>query len=1329
MSTSINKQHFLNGGGEMGELMRAKDWSQTPLGNPVLWSASLRTIVSVVLNNPFGMFIAWGKEYIQIYNDSYRLILGELKHPHALGISVQESFPEIWEIVKPLLDKAIKGESTGLSDFILPLERNGSIEKCCFDLAYSPIRIENGQVGGVLITVIETTIKKNIQDELKESEERFKAMADNIPNLAWMARADGSCYWFNKKWYEYTGTTFKDMQGWGWQSVCKEEELVDILAEWKLSLEQSAPFEMIYPMKGFDGTYRHFLTRALPVKNSKGEITNWFGTNTDITEQKVVEAALLESKNELEFVIEAAKLGTFDYNPQTNKFSTNARLKNWFGFLADEDIDLFDVTSIIVENDKIKVFNAIQAALEYSSGSSEGYYDIAYNILNAVSKNELTLHAKGKVFFDSNNEACRLNGTVEDITSQTIARKKLELSENNLRLMILQAPMAISIMRGPNYDIEIANKIALALWDKNDEDVFNKSIFDVIPPLDKERVKEILDTVTLTGIHFSTTESPVTIRRHGKDEIVYMNFSYEALFDENGNNNGIMNIGFDVTAQVLARKEIEKSEQSIRSLVESAPFPIGVYTGAEMRITLANQSIIDAWGKNTDVIGMLYKDLLPELENQNIYKQIADVFSTGVAFHAKNQRVDVFKDGALKPFYFNYSFTPLLDSKGVIYGVMNTAADVTELHQTRGKIEESEKRFRDAVYQAPVAMVIVRGKDNIVEMVNEPYLELIGKTEQDFLGKPLFESLPDAKQAVGTIIKDIYKTETAYFGYEFPIILNRYGKKETCYFNFVYHPLKEGNEVTGIMAVATDVTANFIAKRALEKNEQRLNIVINASELGVWELDMLTDETKVSDRGLEILGLPNENKFKRKQLIKKIHPDDLRIRKTAFQIAFATGVLHYEIRTIKDKVIHWIEAKGKVFYDENNKPIRILGTLRDTTEEKNVQTQLVEREQKFRLLADSMPQFVWTANPEGKLNYFNQAVFDYTGYSQTEIIEKGWLSIVHQEEWEENMQKWIDSISTETDFIIEHRFRKNDGTYRWQLSRAIPQRDKEGKITMWVGTSTDIQDQKMFSNELEKQVQQRTKELFAKNEDLEKMNKELQSFAYISSHDLQEPLRKIQTFATQINDGEIDNLSDKGKEKFHRIQNSANRMQTLIQDLLAYSRTNIQEIIFEKATLSAIVEEVKEDLEQDLEDKNIAITIINDCAVDVIPFQFRQMLFNLISNSLKFTRENNIPEITIECFSATGSELKNTKLNPDLKYCHIKFSDNGIGFEPEYSEKIFEVFQRLHGKEKYDGTGIGLAIVRRIVDNHNGFITASGVVNEGATFDIYVPILKEKTKV
>jgi PAS domain S-box-containing protein len=744
-----------------------------------------------------------------------------------------------------------------------------------------------------------------------------------------------------------------------------------------------------------------------------------------------------------------------------------------------------------------------------------------------------------------------------------------------------------------------------------------------------------------------------------------------------------------------------------------------------MRIALANQSIIKAWGKDSNVIGKLYSEILPELENQNIYKQIRDVFETGVAFHAKNQGVDILQDGILKTFYFNYSFTPLRDSNGEIYGVMNTAADVTALHEAMLKIEESEKRFRDAVQQAPTAMVIFRGKDNIVEMVNQPYLELVDLTEEQFLGKPLFESLPDVEEPIRPIIADIYRTEEAFYGYEFPVVLLRQGKKETTYFNFVYHPLKEGIQVTGVMVVATEVTANVFAKKALEENEQRLNIIINASELGIWELDLNTYETKISDRALTILGLENEKYKNHEQLISKMHPDDLLIRKNAFEKALITGVLYYEIRVIVVDVIHWIEAKGTVFFDEVQKPVRMLGTLRDVTEEKNIQTQLLEREQKFRLLADSMPQFVWTASPDGTLNYFNQSVFDFSGLTKELINEKGWLEIVHEDERNANTKKWLESIATEQDFLIEHRFRKFDGTYRWQLSRAIPQRDQNGKITMWVGTSTDIQDQKMFTNELETQVVQRTKELNQKNDDLEKMNRELQSFAYISSHDLQEPLRKIQTFATQINERESNNLSDNGKDKFKRMQNAANRMQTLIQDLLAYSRTSIQERIFEKATLSAIIEDVKEDLEQDDIERNATITIINDCELDVIPFQFRQLLFNLISNSVKFKKQDVASAITIESIINKGSDIANDRLSPDKLYVHLKYQDNGIGFEEQYSEKIFEVFQRLHGKEKYDGTGIGLAIVKRIIDNHNGFISASGTLNEGACFDIYIPIVNK----
>ena len=162
---------------------------------------------------------------------------------------------------------------------------------------------------------------------------------------------------------------------------------------------------------------------------------------------------------------------------------------------------------------------------------------------------------------------------------------------------------------------------------------------------------------------------------------------------------------------------------------------------------------------------------------------------------------------------------------------------------------------------------------------------------------------------------------------------------------------------------------------------------------------------------------------------------------------------------------------GRIFYDEQKSPAVLVGTCRDITSEKRFQQQLEEREQKFRLLADSMPQLVWTSDLKGNLNYFNQSVYDYSGLSPEQIDKEGWLQIVHPDDREANIKAWVKTIATGDDFIFEHRFRKHDGEYRWQLSRAIPQKDEHGKIQMWVGTSTDIEDQKTFTQELEKQVQ------------------------------------------------------------------------------------------------------------------------------------------------------------------------------------------------------------------------------------------------------------------
>jgi signal transduction histidine kinase len=271
------------------------------------------------------------------------------------------------------------------------------------------------------------------------------------------------------------------------------------------------------------------------------------------------------------------------------------------------------------------------------------------------------------------------------------------------------------------------------------------------------------------------------------------------------------------------------------------------------------------------------------------------------------------------------------------------------------------------------------------------------------------------------------------------------------------------------------------------------------------------------------------------------------------------------------------------------------------------------------------------------------------------------------------------------------------------------------------------------------------KELAFQNEEKEKRaaeliiaNKELLAFTYISSHDLQEPLRKIQTFVTIILENENKNLSDKGKYNFQRMQLAAQRMQQLIDDLLAFSRINTTDHTFEKTDLNLIIDEVKNELRDNILEKHATIEVKEICPVNIIVFQFRQLMYNLISNALKFSNPAIPSHIIINSSIVKGSGLNDAdiparagttengkalpeKFSPEKNYCHISVTDNGIGFEPHFSERIFGVFQKLHSKEVYKGTGIGLAIVKKIVENHKGLITATSELGKGAKFDIYIP--------
>jgi PAS domain S-box-containing protein len=1338
MKPANNEHYFLADGGEMGELSRSKDWSKTPLGNPETWPQSLCTMVAVMLNNPFGMYIAWGNDYTQLYNDGFRPILGLTKHPEALGISSKETFSEIWDTIGPMFAEVMTGKALSSPDFMVVLNRNGFDEECYFDFSYSPIKKEDGTIGGVLVTVIETTEKKKATKALQESNTRF--------------------------------------------------------------------------------------------------INN-----------------------------------------------------------------------------------------------------------------------------------------------------------------IMQAPVAMCVFRGKNHIVEIANAQMIQLWGTEYEKVINKPIFEALPEAQNQDLEILLDNVYQTGEKFVANELPILLPRNGKVETTYINFVYEALKETDGTISGVVAIAIEVTPQILARSKVEESEQKIRQLVENAPFPIAVYVGKEMIVELANDSIIKLWGKGNDVIGKSFKDVLPELDNQLVFEQINTVLETGKSFHTKNTPLDLTIDGEPLTYYFNYSLTPLYDINGDVYAVMNTGVDLTDLNVAKKKIEEADKRFRNTVKQAPVGITILRGSNFIVETANEAYLKLVDRQENGFVGKPLFESLPEVEESVSSLLNSVLSTGIPFHGNEVPIPLKRYGKLSISYFDFLYYPLKEEDgKISGIIVTVTEVSEKVEVRKKIEQNEERLQIIVEASELGTWELNVKTREPKYSKRYLEIIGGYTDNvELTHEQLLKHLHPDDMHIRNKAFKEALTSGYLNYEARMIwNDQSIHWMEGKGKVFYDDQNNPEKLIGTIRDITDEKNHQQELEESEKRFRnlvmqspvpkailkgsnmkieianvallkniwkkaeievqdknlfdifpeleqqkygqllskvyktgevhaesesllyingkdgkhqlyidfeyaplleadgnisgikmtlidvtekvearkkieesekrfrSLTESIPQLIWETDEKGVALFASGKWFEYTGIKPAGEAE--WKAMIHPDDYDENVRIWSHSLETGDVYRCDVRVRRKDGNYRWHAVIGEPVFNKENKIIKWVGAFTDIHTEKAFTHELEQQVTVRTKELSQineslrkseeryhlmveevqdyailylnhegiienwnvgaekikgyraeeiigkyfsvfyteedrksnlpqkllnlaiekgkatqegwrvrkdgthfwasvvitaihnkknqvigfskvthdltekkrasdklkqnaleleqKNTELEQMNKELQSFAYISSHDLQEPLRKIQTFATQIMEKELDNLSETGKDKFLRMQNAAQRMQTLINDLLSYSRTNIQERVFEKTDLAKIIDEVKDDLKEELEHQDAIIEVEKTCNADVIPFQFRQLLYNLVSNSLKFSKPETHSIIKVKCEIAKGSALDHDKLNAETNYCHIKITDNGIGFEQQYSSKIFEVFQRLHGKLEYTGTGIGLAIVKKIVDNHNGIITATGEQNIGATFDIYIPV-------
>ncbi|WP_221258647.1 sensor histidine kinase [Flavobacterium okayamense] len=354
----------------------------------------------------------------------------------------------------------------------------------------------------------------------------------------------------------------------------------------------------------------------------------------------------------------------------------------------------------------------------------------------------------------------------------------------------------------------------------------------------------------------------------------------------------------------------------------------------------------------------------------------------------------------------------------------------------------------------------------------------------------------------------------------------------------------------------------------------------------------------------------------------------------------------------------------------------------------------------------------WTYNLKNNEFYFSENFYRLYGYEphQKGIDVETFINLVHPEDLEGVQENFTVSKTREFNAPFPFRIFRSDNN---QISHL---RVKSKMFTTLNGDKILIGATRDITEEYES-----TQIIEERNIELEKTVKELTEFNHVASHDLQEPLRKIQTFISRIEDKELDKLSDNGKAYFDRIKSAASRMRILIDDLLQYSRTSRSKNDFEKVNLNDVIENIVIELSEPIKDKKATIEIKKLPKIKGVVFQLNQLFTNLISNSLKYSKEDISPIIEIN--SKKVSSKTDTKIpeNDSRKFYRITFTDNGIGFEQEHAEKIFNLFQRLHGKTDYPGTGVGLAICKKIVDNHKGYIFAESTPGEGATFLLYLP--------
>ncbi len=727
----------------------------------------------------------------------------------------------------------------------------------------------------------------------------------------------------------------------------------------------------------------------------------------------------------------------------------------------------------------------------------------------------------------------------------------------------------------------------------------------------------------------------------------------------------------------------EQANSLFREMLEA--LPAAVYTtDAQGRLTFFNSAAVKLSGRvpeiGTDRWCVTWKIFLPDgtpLPHDQCPMAIAlngGEVPNGIECIAERP------DGTR--FWFTPYPAVLRDSEGRITGGINLLVDITERKHAE---LEADEHFRAIIETTPECVKIV-AQDGTLLFMNSPGLAMVGADCADEVtGKNVYDLIaPEDRDRFRAFNERICEGQKESL--EFDIIGLRGAR---CQMETHAAPLRHANGTVVQLAITHDVTGRKQAERA----SLLLGAIVDSSDDAIISKNLngiITSWNKSAERLLgytaaETIGQP----------VTMLMPPD-RIGeepKILERLRRGERVDHFEtIRRRKDGTLIDISLTISPVKDAQGNIIGASKIARDITERKRIEATLLASERRFRQLADAMPQMVWTARPDGHADYYNDRWHEFTGFERDKSKDESWEAILHLDDVQRCRESWYGSVHSGKWFNVECRFwDRNERRWRWFVVRAVPARDEAGNIVKWFGTCTDIDAQKQVED------------------DLRRANDDLEQFAYSASHDLQEPLRSVKIYSELLTNSAGEGLDGPALEYLTYLRSGATRMEMLVRDLLTYTQVTKFDKAAEPADAGDALKATLANLAGAISENGAQITADALPWVAVHGAHLQQLFQNLIGNAIKYRSPDRPPAVHVT------SERQNG-------YWIFAVRDNGIGIDPEYKEKIFGLFKRLHTNDEYSGTGIGLAICKRIVDRYHGRIWVESEPGRGSTFRFTLPV-------